>query len=71
MRAAIAAQTVDGNSPLGAASVTDAPSSSRNSGLPSATDTTRSIVEGSAAGSSAVATAFESRALSASSGRVV
>ena len=71
MRPAIAARTVDGSSSLETASATEAPSSSRNNGFPSATDTTRSIVDASAAGNSAVATAFESSAPSGSSGSVV
>ena len=54
IRAAIAARTVEGSSPLGTSSAIDATSSSRNSGLPSATETTRSIVDGSAAGRSDV-----------------
>ena len=45
MRAAIAARTVVGSSSLGTSSVIEATSSSRNSGFPSATETTRSIVD--------------------------
>jgi hypothetical protein len=70
IRAAIAARTVDGSSPW-ASSAIEATSSSRKNGLPSATDTTRSIVAGADPRSRAVAIAVESASLSGSSGSVV
>ena len=69
--AAIAARTVEGSSAPETSPATDAVSSSRNSGLPSATETTRSIASGCTPGSSAAATAADASVPSGSSGSVV
>ena len=71
MRAAIAARTVDGNSPIETSSATEATSSSRNSGFPSAVLTSLPIADTPAAGRSAVATDVASASLRGSSGSVV
>ena len=56
MLAAIAARTVAGSSSSPASSVTEATSSSRNSGFPSACTTTRSIAAGPPRAAATVAT---------------